>query len=174
MTSPLLRILLAVYLAIWSPAICCCAMKAVIGRVTGCEVADCSERAGSFGAAVEMRGDEQQSAPEGCCAHRQSKIDASCLLGEAISGDGAADQPKQPAPCRCHESLDSAVRLDTGAKITLPGLMKIDAHAAMVMMPMARVSRPVLVVIVDRSHQRERDLPPLRTTLLDQRCLLLI
>jgi hypothetical protein len=166
MTHPLMRIALAAYLAIWSPAVCCCGVKALLGRVTGVAVARCGE---SREAPVSL--DENpcvQLVEGGCCAQRESESVETFAI-QALNEQSAPDPAR---PCRCHESFASKVKLDTGAKILLPAVAKAAFSIALLPAFLTVVNSPITIATgrVDQHPGR----PPPPTTLLAQRCLLLI
>ncbi len=167
MTNSLLRILMAAYLAMWSPAVCCCGIKTAIGRMTGVEVASCGEKAAA--PAIDER-----EGSGGCCAHRAAQASndlvASCHRAETANSSSSDDAPP---PCRCHETVESPVRLDTGAKVTLPALAKIDTLPAMLPVLSVVAMEPSVAEGVEVNDHRSHAPPP-RSTLLAQRCLLLI
>jgi hypothetical protein len=152
MTQAMLRMLIAMYLAIWSPAVCCCAIKTAMGAVTGVEVARCDQQSPARDA----------QADEGCCASREGSRDDA----EAATSDD------EPSPCRCHETVESKVRLDTGAKVTLPALEKIDALPAMLWAVIRVAMMPSVAEGVVGDHHVSAVRP--QASLLAQRCLLLI
>lgn len=165
MTNPLLRIVLAMYLAIWSPALCCCGVKAAIGQVTRISAGRCGEQV----MAATPVAAETEALPS-CCAHRQKTPEKSQTVGDVRATNQCAQHPA--SPCRCHDAVDTKVRLDTGAKIVLPALGKADfAQAIMFALPASVID--TIVPAIARSDQR-RIHPPSLTTLLSQRCLLLI
>jgi hypothetical protein len=176
--DPLARVLLAMYLAIWTPAMCCCAIKMAMGG------RPCADQIDSGAACCGA-----PPRPLSCCDSRSAgpgkaqrdvvgfaslyppygdadEVGACCDEG-AAAGSAPLDDDRG---CTCHErKID---RLDTGGKVTLPGLAA-DALAAMAlpitliaMMPAAEygASRDVC----RRAH------PPPTTSLLAQRCLLII
>jgi hypothetical protein len=156
MTSPLLRIVLAMYLAIVSPAMCCCDFKAVMGRVTGMHVDACMMKAPQH----EMAG--SGTAPS-CCAHRA-----------AAKAAQTSDQRSDSAPCRCHESMDSHMRLDTGAKVTLPAAIQIDTLPAMMPVAIAMTDTVLPEVHASWGGHRAGVSPWPCATLVAQHCLLLL
>ena len=163
----LLRILLAMYLALWSPAMCCCGVKALLGRVTGVAVARCGE---AREAPVSL--DENacaETAERGCCARKGVSLEKLDVQDALLDGRTVPDPSET---CRCHESLASKVRLDTGAKILLPAIAKVAFSIALVPAFPAVVNPPIAMATV-RVDQRSGRPPPL-ATLLAQRCLLLI
>ena len=87
-----IRVVLAAYLAIWSPAVCCCAIKSALRTMTGFQPTAYVSR---------------ESNPGSCCGpaadHRESSKPAKA--------------PPREAGCQCHET--TADRLDTGGK-TMP------------------------------------------------------
>lgn len=143
---PLVHILLAFQLALWSPVMCCCAIKGVIGTVAGTAAGGCETKT--------------------CCAQQVEDVEPSCCSGAA--GMDAPEQvpAKKDGNCRCHERVSAKVQLDTGGKIHMPVpqvavfIAPVDAFASPI--PFAAIRNHVL-----RSHP-----PP--SALLAQRCLLLI
>lgn len=120
MNQPWLRILLATYLAIWSPAMCCCDVKLAIGRVTGMQARAC-------GSAVLTPADvpPMEAAPEhSCCAQRTAKGPVEPVLQGCARPSPVSDDHGNR--CRCHETGDSKIRLDTGSKIVVSDLVRSD------------------------------------------------
>src|SRR5688572_13528148 len=120
MTQSWLRILMAAYLAIWSPAVCCCGLKHVFGRVTGIEVPACGASS-----VVQIEHRSQPAAPRGGCCSSPADEPAAA---ETVTACGESPSPDQSNDdrCRCRDSIESKVRLDTGAKIIVPALAKND------------------------------------------------
>ncbi|HVP73180.1 MAG TPA: hypothetical protein VMS30_05535 [Phycisphaerales bacterium] len=129
MSQSWLRILMAAYLAIWSPALCCCDVKLAIGRVTGVDAMACGA---AKLASIEMQ--SRESAPElACCAQRAAE--------KAATPDVAACAATSSAPndrddrCRCRDASDSRIRLDTGAKVILSDLARNELTTPSLMPP---------------------------------------
>lgn len=146
--SPALRILLAAFLAICSPAMCCCTVKNFVAGADACGQRSCCV----MGTSARIDAANQ---PRSCCDETE---------GESPSDD---DSP----PCKCHEKSIELTRLDTGVKISIP------ANLSELGPMMFTAPWPMLVVdaahgwMVYRSLTRHHP-PP--NTLLAQRCLLLI
>src|SRR5690242_14579286 len=89
-----IRLILAMYLAVWSPAMCCCAIKSALGGST------CSERTSTCCARL--------APASGDCCDKEEIAPSCCDDQDRVSG--TSDEGR----CRCHEkSID---RLDTGGK----------------------------------------------------------
>jgi hypothetical protein len=146
--SPVLRILLAAFLAFCTPAMCCCTLKAFVAGTDECGQRSCC---------VMGVSDRTENADQlgSCCEQRESE----------------SDSHDDSLPCKCHEKSIELTRLDTGGKIAVPtiqvelGLMVFIVPNPMIVMEAGQgwvVRGPVI-----RHHP-----PP--NTLLAQRCLLLI
>jgi hypothetical protein len=149
------RVILAMYMAIWSPALCCCAIKSALGQVTAVAVFDCGSEC--CGGSMQFRSSLERSA----CA------DESECCGEAPIQTGCE---RRSDGCRCHDK--PVDRLDTGNKVSVPGL-SIDTTpviAAPDCLSLGRSERPV---ISNRNDSVRRCHPPPHSLLL-QRCLLTI
>ena len=142
------RLILAMYLAIWSPAMCCCAIKSALGA-SGCE-----ERSRL------------------CCARNISTLNHCCDTNVPASsvccaGEDHLSGTSDESRCRCHEkSID---RLDTGSKaiefslaVNHFGLLIEHATGACASTDHRQVD------LASRWH------PPPSNSLFLQRCLLLI
>jgi hypothetical protein len=143
-----IRILLAAYLGLWTPAWCCCALKSGFGTLAG-------------------RTADARRAPS-CCAARSHAVapppaKSCCDRVDAKDGEDA------PASrCRCHETdTHGRLRLDTSAKAPLLFAALVYAAAA-----------PVAIVVAAPVGQpaptpASIERPPPRT-LLAQHCLLVV
>jgi hypothetical protein len=153
-----LRIMLAAHLAIWTPAWCCCMIKAAVGvGAPGCT-------------------------GEGCCSQRVATTpatgSASCCVKsgqeECCEGDGdpvASSPIDTPSSCTCHNELNDVVRLDTGSRVSVP-MLSVDMHAALLVghRPISGVDMELGcrdAAVSQRAHP-----PP--ATLLEQHCQLII
>jgi hypothetical protein len=157
MSHALLRILMAMYLVIWSPALCCCGIKAALGTVSGVKVALCGETA-----PVAMPAEAS-----GCCAKKAVNA-MSVAIPTSLPAGGAGDKP---SPCRCHESVESKSRLDTGAKVTLPAVPLAEFAVIAPAVCDVRVTESLIITKPAVGFDLP---PPWLSTLLAQRCLLLI
>lgn len=177
MSDMLLRIILASYLAIWSPAMCCCGVKAVMGAVTSIETGDCH---GMAAASVQFQIDSYDAPMGACCAHRNVDV-AEADPFDAVC-DASQSTSEAPAPCRCHQAIESKVRLDTGAKIAAPALAHVSTLPSFTPLMTMFIGSPFVAVTPcgeggsgGPSGRGWRDCgPPARSTLLAQRTLLLI
>jgi hypothetical protein len=142
--------LLAFQLAIWSPVMCCCAIKGAIGAVTGVEHVGCQI--------------------ESCCAPlAQVEEQPSCCDGtETIHSANRSQHSTDDCNCRCDERASEKVQLDTGGKIHVPSL-----QIAFVFVHVLLVATPTAYQSAAMGDLRQRPHPPPHT-LLSQRCLLLI
>ncbi len=129
MNQQWLRILMAAYLAIWSPALCCCDVKLAIGHVTGLEAMVCgSEKQAS----VDEQSREAAPVPA-CCARRAAENDAA---QNVVACAPTSTRPGQKDDhCRCRDAGDSKIRLDTGAKIILSDLARNELATQVPMLP---------------------------------------
>jgi hypothetical protein len=141
------HILLAFPLALWSPVMCCCAIKGAIGTVAG---------TGHAGCALET-----------CCAN-QASVDepASCCAGDD-DNDSSNQLQTKDSNCRCHERVGDKVQLNTGGKIHVPIAQLIVAHFDV------QLEAPRLFQYAALSGAHLRAHPPPRT-LVNQHCLLLM
>src|SRR5687767_11703819 len=114
-----LRIMLAAHLAIWTPAWCCCMIKAAAGKMTGVATAGCADE-GCCSRRAPVRSIQRAS----CCAKSAQE---NCCEGEdgRVAG-GPIEQA--PSPCSCHNELNDVVRLDTGSRVSIAAL-SVDLHA---------------------------------------------
>ena len=129
MAQPWLRILMAAYLAIWSPALCCCDVKLVMGRATGIQATACGTVTQSPIGVQPL-----EAAPEhACCAQRAVESTANLAVTGCATPSPPSDDEENR--CRCHESGDSKIRLDTGSKIILSDLARNDIATPSAMSP---------------------------------------
>lgn len=159
---------MAAYLAIWSPAMCCCGFKHIIGRITGTETQGCHS---SRAVTTDLVRDAGAALPGGCCAS-QDEDQSRAGEPESCVGEPATSDPDNR--CRCHESVESKVRLDTGSKIILPALTKNSPGLDLAPLPI--ISMAVTSPIARTDWPPGGDQPWLNSgqTLLARRCLLLI
>jgi hypothetical protein len=150
------------HLAIWSPAVCCCGVKAAMGEVTGVDVAACGELA--------PPADKQPAETIGCCGGRGAPVELSAASCHALR---PASTNHGSSPCRCHETVESKARIDTGVKVSIPALVQIDNLPAMLPVAMPMTMAPSVAEGV-ADNRRRSDLPARQKTLVAQRCLLLI
>ncbi len=149
------RVWLAAYLALWTPAWCCCAIKAGVGTLTGAS----SHLCGSGGCCLaEPPRNSARAAEPACCAR------------ETIASEPSASHEPAPsgATCMCREIGEDFARLDTSNRAVLPVLPLL----------LFSVDSPAIAASADDGPITLRppprlDLPP-PTTLLAQRCLLTI
>lgn len=152
----MLRILLAVSLAFWSPAWCCCAVRA---SVTGSDASSldlpscCAARAGaktSVSAAASSAG-------------------MLCRLGGAMHkcGDEAGE-----SSCTCDQRKGDEHRLDTSSSVSNPRLDMMPAMPA----PLSQqvVGSSLSFDLIRAAFDEALDRPPPRRTLLQHHVLLLI
>ncbi|MCI0362523.1 MAG: hypothetical protein L0Y44_10150 [Phycisphaerales bacterium] len=157
-----LRIMLAAHLAIWTPAWCCCMIKAAAGEMTGVATVGCVG-GGCCSQRIAARRPAQR---DSCCAKRARET---CCEGDA---DGVTGGPidQTPSSCSCHNELNDVVRLDTGSRVSVP-VLTVDMHAGLVFVNHQSCGGVEL-------HWRDsavglREHPP-PATLLEQRCQLII
>lgn len=154
--KPIVHILLALQLALWSPVMCCCAIKATLGRVTGSEAGCCMQRQ-----AAKHR--------TSCCAMNDDHEDSDTGL---IAG-GDDQSPAKPIHdnCRCHDRIVDRVQLNTGGKITIP---KIAEHFIPLFLIHAMSPAGANPMKSAAATDRARRAPPSSASLHSQRCLFLI
>jgi hypothetical protein len=149
--SAAFRVFLAVYMALWTPAWCCCAIRGGLGVMSGvggaaCAVDGCCSAAG-------------QTSAHGPAEHACCDVDA-----DQPGGDGPSD-----GPCRCHEIDSDRTRFDTSTRTVLPSL-----SLAFLLPPLPELVAPdVSRDPVAMRLSLRLDLPP-PTSLLAQHCLLII
>ena len=148
MAHAVTRIFLAMYLVLWAPALCCCAIRGSLGTVTGiggasCEADQCCTRT-----------EKKPTSRESCCA---------------VEADDALAKRPSNSPCKCHDVGNDRVRFDTSFKLSL-----VDISPAFIAIPAPVLFVPGLAedgFSIPVSAQL--DLPP-PTALLAQHCLLTI
>ena len=158
MSSPLFRIFMAMYLAIWSPAMCCCAIKGGLGRVTGVQVACCSQRE-AVAECTPRDAMAMQGSSHSCCAKLQV----------------AQTSDDQPAPasgegCKCRDRSTQLGQVSPTAKFVA---MTLTLHLLAIMVHDAQ---PVAAHIENAKWNRTWQLAhgPPRESLFDQHCLLTV
>lgn len=163
MSSAAFRILMAAYLAIWSPALCCCGIKSSLAWATG------AERSLSCVQAV----DAVKPAAESGCSACARKATRSCCVGLEASPRSAADQGKDHhnKSCDCHGQTDKHVRIDTGVKLKAPPLalaiLQLDVLSVSILPAEAGSVVPAWI-------DSDAGPPAAATSLYGRRCLLLI
>ena len=133
MNQPWLRILMAAYLAIWSPALCCCDVKLAMGRMTGVEARPCGAAAPSSIDVQPLEAATERS----CCAPRAVESDVAPVVAACAMPLPSSDDHGNR--CRCHETGDSKMRLDTGSKVTLADLARNDLATPSLLSPIMAV-----------------------------------
>jgi hypothetical protein len=150
--SAAIRVVLAAYLALWTPAWCCCAIRSSLGAITGVAAATCGAAACGSSSAKNRSG--QATEEHSCC--------------NSEDGQSSTDQSSDE-PCRCPSMNSDQSRFDTSAKLLLPPM-----SLAFLVVPspvVAFAHRPGHDFALPVSSQL--DLPP-PTSLLAQHCLLII
>lgn len=156
MREMMLRILLAVSLAFWSPAWCCCAVRASV--------------AGSDASSLDL--------PSCCAARAGAKTGVpaaapsagiSCRLGGAMHkcGDEAGE-----SSCTCDQRKGDEHRLDTSPSVSTPRWDMMPAMTAP--LPQQVVGSSLSPGLIRAAFDEALDRPPPRRTLLQQHVLLLI
>ena len=155
--SPLIHILLALQLVMWSPVMCCCAIKGALGQVTGLQV-QCDQ--GGCCAS------SPQATESDCCASSKSDetVDECCRNLESYADQSTRD-------CTCHERMAGKVQLDTGGKVSLPNAT--DQVVLTLLIASVDFDRMRLVSRGASGDRIARAHPP-PNSLHAQRCLLLI
>jgi hypothetical protein len=153
--SAAVRLILAAYLAIASPALCCCGLRAFANRALGVEAPACHA--------------------ERCCTQVnrhaiQPPAAGSCCSANANDSAPRGQDSRGERPCRCHERDTLVIRADgpttalaAGASHPMDGLVAqpMELPPFVLGEALAFSIRPIAL-----------DLPP--PTLLRQRCLLLV
>jgi len=149
--SPALRILLATFLAFWTPAMCCCTVKAWVAEhgSDGCGQRSCCVLGTSD---RSIKTDE----PSSCCEESTEE----------------SDSHDDSSPCKCHEKSIELTRLDTGGKVSIPALHLELLGSMVFIVPQPMVMVEAGQVWTIRGPRILHHPPP--NTLLAQRCLLLI
>ena len=166
-SSPMLRMMLAMYLALWSPALCCCAIKSGVAHVIGIDGQSgmrscCSQSAMRAAAAPAV-----PSCPR--CAANAAK--SNLCAQPSTSGDTWVAASQQDGHCKCHERSIDAVRLDTGGRISMPAL---SAMLGTMLSDLNGLTAPHSDVLSVQVGIRERAHPPPSPTLLAQHCSLVV
>ena len=164
-SSPVLRMMVAMYLAIWSPALCCCAIKAGLGHVTGIEMS-CG-RTGCGSKASVQKPQEPPACPH--CAPRANESD--CCAAAANHDDQSTSQPQQDGGCKCHEKTIDRLPLDTGGKINLPALSLV-LHSIFMLPAQGDLSDSSTPRVSNAPIQRAH--APPGQSLLAQHCALIV
>jgi hypothetical protein len=149
-------LILAAYLATWSPAWCCCSIRSLLGAASVPGPGGCS----SDGPLADAAAAGMASCPT-CIAARNG----SCC------GEGEGDDDTVPRPrCRCHELDRAFARSEVSAamalvacSLNLPHLQPWEAGAAAIS---PRPSWMVDRMPARRDHAPPRSLHSLRTLLL--------
>lgn len=104
---PLIHILVSLQLALWSPVLCCCAIKGAIGQVTGVISTTCVE--------------------DGCCVQPKAKVQPTCCassiegtVDDALTVSGVLSANEDAPGCTCHERITDRISIDTGGKVSVP------------------------------------------------------
>jgi hypothetical protein len=154
LNSAILRVILATYLAIWTPAMCCCAIKSAMGQAP-CHSTE-EVRFRSCCALIEK-------STRSCCDRELTNDDAPAAT------DDCCNDLSHGSKCKCHEkSID---RLDTGGKInpSIPTVQLILIDLSPKVLAAAELAHCLLMCRSMSGHTH----PPPRS-LFSQRCLFLV
>src|SRR5678816_4216896 len=131
----MMRMVVAMYLAIWSPALCCCALKTGLGHVTGTQMR--CDQGGCCSKSSIARAPQPRACPH--CAPKTNE--SSCCSASAPRNNDESSCPShQGGGCRCHEKSIDRLPLDTGGKIILPVLSLL--LQPMLMLPGDAIAMP--------------------------------
>jgi len=158
----IIRLALAAYLAIASPALCCCGLRALVDRMLGEPARSCHQElccALVDRHVADLAGREAEPSAGGRCG---------AWAGRSEPGD--SNDRGDDRPCRCHERDTLVIRADGPSAAMAAGVSPAPLVLAVPPALLAGNASCGWLVIAGRGINL--DLPP--PTLLRQRCMLLI